>query len=217
VGAVSAERPNAPGYLIALEGPDGSGKSTQARMLVDHLRSNTTAGREVVLTREPGGTHVGERMREVVLDPANTQLADETEVLLYATARAQHVAEVIEPALRRGAIVVTDRFVDSSLAYQGVGRGMPDAVQVINDFATRGVRPDLTVILDLPADEGLARIARGQDRLEAQSADFHGRVRRGFLDLASREPTRYAVIDATADPETVHERVRDVVDKAVQL
>ena len=111
-----------------------------------------------MLTREPGGTHVGEQLREIVLDPANTHLADETEVLLYATARAQHVAEVIEPALRRGAIVVTDRFVDSSLAYQGVGRGMAEAVRAINGFATRGLLPDITVVLDVAAGDGLNRI-----------------------------------------------------------
>ncbi len=215
VGAVSADRPNAPGFLVALEGPDGSGKSTQARLLADHLRS-TAPGREVVLTREPGGTHVGEQLREIVLDPTNTHLADETEVLLYATARAQHVAEVIEPALRRGAIVVTDRFVDSSLAYQGVGRGMAEAVRAINGFATRGLLPDITVVLDVAAGDGLNRIVGGQDRLEAQSADFHSRVRRAFLDLAAREPGRYAVIDAAADPGTVHDLVRAVVEKAMQ-
>ncbi|MET0741060.1 MAG: dTMP kinase [Candidatus Nanopelagicales bacterium] len=212
---MSVDRDNAPGFLVALEGPDGGGKSTQARMLADHLRSSQP-GREVVLTREPGGTHVGEQLREIVLDPANTHVADETEVLLYATARAQHVAEVIEPALRRGAIVVTDRFVDSSLAYQGAGRGMAEAVRAINAFATRGVLPDVTVVLDLTPDEGLARLTSDQDRLEAQSAHFHARVREAFLDLAGREPARYAVIDASADMHAVQDAVRNVVEKAFQ-
>jgi dTMP kinase len=201
------------GVFIALEGGEGAGKTTQARLLAIWLRDQ---GYDVVTTREPGATKIGMRLRAVLLDTAHRGLSARAETLLYAADRAEHVSSVILPALERGAVVVTDRYVDSSLAYQGAGRNQPTAeVAKLNQWATGGLMPDLTVLLDMPPANGLGRRARSADRLEAEPLDFHERVRRGFLSLASAGPDRYLVLDASQPPEDVsraiQERVRDML------
>jgi len=194
------------GWFVAFEGGEGAGKSTQARLLADALRER---GREVVVTREPGATDVGRRLREMLLDPASS-LAPRAEALLYAADRAQHVAEVIEPALKAGRVVVTDRFAASSLAYQGGGRELTaDDVRRLSEFAAAGRWPDRTVLLDLDPRVGLARAGRigAPDRLEAEATEFHERVRAAFLELARTGGDAWLVLDATAPPEAVHAKV----------
>lgn len=196
-----------PGVFVVLEGGEGAGKSTQAERLADWLRAQ---GRTVVVTREPGGTPVGERLRALLLDPASRGLSARAEALLYAADRAQHVARVVRPALERGAVVVSDRYADSSVAYQGSGRALPPGdVERLSRWATDGLVPDLTVVLDVPPAVGLRRAGSEPDRLEAEPEDFHERVRRAFLALAGTAPERYLVVDATADPEAVAVQIRD--------
>lgn len=182
------------GLFITFEGPDGSGKSTQAHFLAQNLQEE---GYSVLLTREPGGTALGEAVRGILLGK-DLQMSNETEALLYAAARAQHVEEKIKPALEQGKIVICDRFVDSSLAYQGYGLGLPlEELKKINSFAARGLRPNLTFLLDLEPERGLARarIERGQmDRIEERALEFHSKVRHGFLDLAKQERERFCVL-----------------------
>ena len=205
------------GRLIAFEGGEGAGKSTQARLLAIWLREQ---GYDVVSTHEPGATKVGMRLRALLLDTAHTGLSPRAETLMYAADRAEHVASVIRPALERGAIVVTDRYVDSSLAYQGAGRRLlAKDVADLNQWATGGLQPDLTILLDLSPAAGLGRRERSADRLEAEPAEFHQRVRAGFLALADAEPQRYLVLDATrpvADlSREIHDRVRDLLPDPV--
>jgi dTMP kinase len=198
--------PSYAGLFLALEGGEGAGKSTQAKLLVDWLQAS---GREVVLTREPGATAVGQRIRAVLLDPMTGGISSRAEAMLYAADRAQHVAQVILPALERGAVVVTDRYVDSSLAYQGAGRELElSEVARLSRWATGGLRPDLTLLLDVDPAVGLARIAGAPDRIESESLTFHQRVRQGFLDLAAAEPDRYLVVSASDPAAAVHEKVR---------
>ncbi len=200
-----------PGRFFAFEGGEGTGKTTQLRILADALAGR---GYEVVVTYEPGDSPVGAQLRRLLLDPA-TVVTAQTEALLYAADRAEHVAHVVMPALTRGAIVLTDRYIDSSIAYQGFGRGL-DVEEVIRTsrWATGGLLPHLTLVLDLPAEDGLRR-ARGRsgraDRLEAEAIDFHERVRAGFLQLAKAEPGRYGVIDASGAPDQVADAVRAAV------
>lgn len=198
----------AKGLFITLEGVEGCGKTTQIVRLAEFLRSR---GREVVCTREPGGTPIAERIRGLLLDPEHTAMSATTELLLYAAARAQHVDELIRPALEAGKDVISDRFADSTTAYQGAGRGLsPEAVMPLHETATRGVWPDLTMVLDLPAEEGLRRAANtgASDRLEREPLDFHQRVREEFLRLAQREPGRVKVVDASRSPEEVAAEIR---------
>ncbi len=203
------------GVFIVFEGGEGAGKSTQ----IQHLAAVLTAqGREVIVTREPGATEVGSRIRRMVLETNTGQsgpaLAPRAEALLYAADRAHHVSTVVRPALLRGAIVISDRYVDSSLAYQGAGRSLAvDEVQWLSAWATGGLKPHLVVLLDIDPSVGLARAQlRGSpDRLERESIDFHERVRQGFLDLALAEPNRYLVLDATKDEKELAEAVRDRV------
>jgi dTMP kinase len=192
--------------FVAFEGGEGVGKSTQIRLAAEWLRS---VGREVLETREPGGTPLGAELRRLVLDP-DGQVSPRAEALLYAADRAQHVEQVIAPALAAGAVVLTDRYVDSTLAYQGAGRGLDDA-RVVTEWATGGLTPQLTVLLDLDPELGLARAgARGvrPDRLESADLAFHHAVRDGFRALAAAEPARYLVLDATGSPEAVAAAVR---------
>lgn len=197
------------GVFIALEGGEGAGKSTQSAAVAAYL---TGRGHEVVMTREPGGTAAAEAIRAVLLDPANTGLDDRAEALLFAAARADHVARVIRPALDRGAVVVTDRFVDSSIAYQGIGRDLGrDRVADLSVWATGGLLPDLTVVLDIDPAIGLSRVDR-PDRLEAEPLEWHRRVRQAFVDLAARAPDRYLVVAADQPVEAIAARVAARVD-----
>jgi dTMP kinase len=183
-----------PGRFIALEGGDGCGKSTQARLLAEALGAR--------LTREPGGTPAGERMREIVLDPSTGDLDLRSEVLLYAASRAEHVAKVIRPALEAGEDVVCDRFVSSSLAYQGYGRRLPvDEVAYVNDWGTGGLRPDLTILVDVSEAVAAERLGTELDRLEAVGDGFHERVAEGYRALAEQEG--WAVVDGSGTIEDV--------------
>jgi dTMP kinase len=191
------------GLFITFEGGDGSGKSTQSRLLTDWL---TSAGHTVVLSREPGGTDLGTELREIVLHRRGF-IAPRAEALLYAADRAHNIATKVRPAMERGEIVIQDRYLDSSVAYQGAGRVL-DATEVreISLWATEGLLPDLTVLLDLSAEDGRERIAATRDtydRLEAEADDFHERVRQGFLDLAAAEPSRFLVLAATEPIEVI--------------
>jgi dTMP kinase len=208
-----------PGVLIAFEGGEGSGKTTQARLVAIWLRE---LGYDVVTTHEPGATKIGMRLRALLLDTAHTGMSPRAEALMYAADRAEHVASVIAPALARGAIVITDRYVDSSLAYQGAGRDLPvDEIARLNRWATGGRTPDLTILLDMDPMAGLSRRARSADRLEAEPADFHLRVRAGFQALARAEPARYLVLDAARPPgqitRDIQERIRDLLPDPVPL
>jgi dTMP kinase len=206
VDAALSEQADQRGLLLAFEGGEGAGKSTQARLLAIWLREN---GYDVLATHEPGATKVGMRLRALLLDTAHTGLSPWSEVMMYAADRAEHVSSVIEPALARGTIVVTDRYVDSTLAYQGGGRQLPlNAIRRVNELATGGLVPDLTFLLDLPPAEGLGRRARSADRLEAEPEQFHERVRATFLALARAEPDRYVVLDATVDPTQLSKAVQ---------
>ena len=205
----AAGRPRGHGLLIAFEGGEGAGKSTQARLLAIWLREN---GYDVLATHEPGATKIGMRLRALLLDTAHTGLSPWAEVMMYAADRAEHVASVISPALARGTIVVTDRYVDSTLAYQGGGRQLPfTAIRRVNELATGGLVPDLTFLLDLPPTAGLGRRASSADRLEAEPEEFHDRVRDAFLGLAKDDPDRYVVLDATLEPSQISRAVQAAV------
>jgi len=198
------------GLFITLEGPEGSGKTTQTRLLANWLAE---AGYDVLTTREPGGTRIGDVVRTLLLDPAYAGIRPETEFLLFSAARAQIVGEVIRPHLKKGGIVVCDRFADSSLAYQGYGRQLDqDAVRVITAFATGGLLPDLTLCLDLLVVEGFRRKHDGglgsPDRLEQEQLEFHERVRQGYLALARAEPDRWVIVDAARATEEVQKEIR---------
>jgi dTMP kinase len=216
--ALSVEAAGRPrGLFVAFEGGEGAGKSTQVRLLCEWL---TARGRPARATFEPGGTPAGAAVRAIVLDRAHTGLSPRAEALLYAADRAQHAHAVLRPALEAGEVVVTDRYVDSSLAYQGAGRTIGlDDVAAISRWATQGLRPDLTVLLDLPPQTGLAR-ARGRavaDRLESESLEFHQRVRDTFRALAAAEPGRYLVLDATRAVDEVAAEVRDRVAALLEV
>ncbi len=197
------------GLFVCFEGGEGSGKSTQSRLLREHLEQQ---GREVVLTFEPGDTPVGAELRRIVLSPETGALSDRTEVLLYAADKAEHVDTVVLPALERGAVVVTDRYVDSTLAYQGAGRTLPvgDVAHVAR-WATGDLRPHLTVVLDLEPAAGLGRF-EGRDRIEGESLEFHQRVRQAFLDMAAEDPEHYLVLDARAAVEEIAGAIRERVE-----
>ncbi len=211
------------GWFIAFEGGDGTGKSTQARELADWLR--TDQGHDVVLTREPGATAVGVRLREILLG-LGEGVGPRAEALLFAADRAHHVDSLVRPALRRGAVVITDRYVDSSIAYQGSGRSLDvDQIDYISRWATGGLVPDLIVLLDVPPEISRVRRANdpgrgGADKLESQPDAFHARVREAFLELAQRDPGRYLVLDGS-DPreeiqQAIRSRVRDIVRDLAQ-
>jgi dTMP kinase len=196
------------GLFIALEGGDGAGKSTQARLLADAL---TEAGFDVVLTREPGGTPAAEAIRAIVLSPEYAGLDPRAEALLFAAARSEHVHRLIRPALERGAIVITDRYVDSSIAYQGVARGLGvDVIAEINLWATQDTLPDLTVLLDVDASTGLDRVT-DPNRLEDEPAEFHHAVVEAFRTRAAADQDRYLVIPASNAPEAIAAQILDRV------
>lgn len=187
----------APGLFIAFEGGDGAGKSTQAALLAQAV---SDAGRTVLRTREPGGTPVGEKLRSLVLDHGQGEIGPRCEALIFAASRAAHATQVIEPAVARGEIVITDRYIDSSIAYQGAGRGLgAGEVQQLNEWATAGLWPELTVLLDVSPADGRSRRTAGaaaEDRMESEPDHFHAIIRQAFLDLAAARPERYLVLPA---------------------
>jgi dTMP kinase len=197
------------GVFVCFEGGEGAGKSTQSRLLRDWLEER---GHTVLLTFEPGDTEVGQALRRIVLSPETGELSHRTEALLYAADKAEHVDTVVLPALARGEVVITDRYVDSSLAYQGAGRDLLVAdVERVNRWATGDLRPHLTVVLDLAPEAGLGRFTE-RDRIEGESVEFHQRVRQGFLDLAAADPDHYLVLDARAPVEEIAAAIRTRVE-----
>lgn len=202
--------------FISLEGPEGSGKTTQLRLLQAHLEAQ---GVRVLLTREPGGTAIGDQVRAVLHDLRNQEMLPHTEVLLYAASRAQLVGQVIRPALAAGIVVLCDRFAESTFAYQGYGRGLDlTALQQLTEFATGGLRPDRVIYLDLPVTVGLQRKQLAHEReqaewtrMDSQEVAFHERVRNGYLTMAAQEPQRWCVIDAQQPVEVVQEEIRRCV------
>lgn len=201
---------NRPGRLISFEGSEGSGKSTQITRLAEHFQK---AGRDVVSTREPGGTEIGEQIRNIIVhNSKGDEMCAETELLLFTAARAQLVREVIAPALLRGAIVLSDRFLDSSTVYQGIGRNLAaDPVAQINRFAVGDVIPDLTIVIDVPEEVSLARLKTRAsdlpDRMERENVDFYRKVREGYLVLAKGMPERFIVVDGTRSADAVQKKI----------
>jgi dTMP kinase len=199
------------GFFIAFEGGDGAGKSTQVNLLAAALQGK----REVVVTREPGGSDVAEHIREVLLNP-NHRIDGMTEALLFAAARADHVSKVIRPALEQNRVVICDRFVDSSIAYQGVARKLGiEMVRELNQIATNDLMPDLTIVLDVPTDAGLAR-AQEPNRMENEGADFHEIVKDAFIELAKQEPARYLVVAANQSREAIAEIILQEVSERLK-
>ncbi|MFP5299385.1 MAG: dTMP kinase, partial [Actinomycetota bacterium] len=195
------------GFFVVFEGGEGAGKSTQIEAFTRWLQDQ---GEQVVQTREPGGTEIGAKIRLILLDPAIDEMDERTEALLYAADRAQHVSEVIKPSLDEGKIVVSDRFVDSSLAYQGLARGLGlDRIYRLSEWATGGLLPDIVFYLKLDPGEGLRRVGDDRDRIEKEDGDFHLRVGAAYLELARRYPGRFVVLDASKDPEEVK---KDVIE-----
>lgn len=195
------------GLFISVEGTDGAGKSTQIELLLNYLKDK---GCDYVFTREPGGTYIGEKIRNIILDNDNEGMAAETEALLYAASRAQHVREKIIPAVNAGKTVICDRYVDSSIVYQGIGRKIGiQAVKAVNDFAIGGFMPDLTLLFDLSAEESVKRrqSAGSLDRIEKESLDFHKSIYDGYIALAESNPDRIKRIDASKTVEEVHREV----------
>jgi dTMP kinase len=195
------------GLFVCFEGGEGAGKSTQASLLAEALSE-----REVVLTREPGGTTTGQRIREILLDPSTGSLDHRAEALLYAADKSEHLRAVILPALERGAVVICDRYVDSTLAYQGAGRDLdPKDLEWVVRWSTNDLRPHLTVLLDVAPSEGLGRFEE-RDRIEAEGPEFHARVRAGFLALAEQDPSHYLVLDARRDRTELAAEIRERVE-----
>jgi dTMP kinase len=195
------------GIFISMEGPDGSGKSTQIEKIKSYLEGE---GYEVVVTREPGGTAISEAVREIILNRDYTEMGYMTEALLYASARAQLVSEVIKPAIESGKAVISDRFIDSSAVYQGIARGLGvENIYKINEYATQGIMPDVTFLLDLPAKVGIGRKKEQKelDRMELESIEFHERVAQGYRDLAKLAPERIYTVDAAENIEMVSESI----------
>src|SRR5580704_14031423 len=210
----------ASGHFLTFEGMDGCGKTTQLRLLAQHLREN---GREVVETVEPGGTEIGRQIRRILLDPANTAIQPRTELLLYFASRAQNVDEVIRPALEAGNIVLCDRFTDSTLVYQGCGRGLEASVVMdLDRIACRGLRPQTTVLIDIDLETSLSRAKRrnerygqSESRIDDESAAFHEDVRKGYLALAAAEPARFMAIDGRAAIGDVARHIREALQGRV--
>lgn len=204
-----------PALFVTFEGPEGCGKTTQVRLLAERLRAR---GYDVLTTREPGGTRIGDQIRAILLDPAHTEMVPAAEILLFSAARAQIVHEVILPHLQRGGIVLCDRFADSTLAYQGYGHGLDlDVLRVITTFATAGLTPDVTFYLDIPVVEGLRRKAQAGraewNRMEQRELAYHQRVQDGYRRLIAAEPARWVVIDASKSIEEIHLQVVQEVER----
>ena len=201
------------GFLVSLEGPEGAGKTSVLGALIPILEDR---GVEVLTTREPGGVLIGEKIREVILDPSHTEMDPKTELLLYIASRRQHLVEKVLPALAAGKLVIMDRFIDSSVAYQGFGRGLDiEAIDWLNEFATDGLKPDLTLYFDIEVEEGLARIAANSDReinrLDMEGLDLHRKVRQGYLSLLEKEANRIVKIDASLPLDQVIENTQELL------
>lgn len=194
------------GLFITFEGIEGCGKSTQAKLLAEYLRNQ---GKVVFLTREPGGPKISEEIRKILLSTKNNEMLPETEVLLYMASRSQHTGEWIIPALKQGKVIISDRYYDSTFAYQGAARKIErKLIDIITGFATFGLKPDITFLVDLPAEEGLSRISyKNADRLEKESLEFHQKVRKGFLEIAKIEKNRYIIIDGRDSVEKIHKEI----------
>jgi dTMP kinase len=211
------------GIFITFEGVEGCGKSTQVRLLVEALHK---AGRPVYVTREPGGTPIGEAIRGILLDSANEAMCKETEILLYAAARAQHVAEIIRPKLAEGVVVISDRYADATTAYQGAARGFsPQQLSALHQLATDNLQPHLTIVLDVPVADGLSRVlqrsvdagTRAYDRLESESVDFHERVRAAYLQIAKDNAERVRVVNGTRAVAEIHDDIFNLVKTILPL
>lgn len=199
------------GYFISFEGVDGAGKSTQIKRLKEYFEKNNY---QVVLTREPGGTKIGEKIRNLILDPENNEMTAMTEAMLYAASRAQHVEEVIKPAIDAGKVVISDRFIDSSIAYQGYGRGLGDCVNIINSYAVGQYMPDITFLMDVRPNVSTERIdGRQKDRIELEKQEFHDIVYDGYRQLAKQFPDRIITIDASESIEAI----ADIIKKQTQI
>lgn len=208
------------GIFITFEGVEGCGKTTQIQMLA---RALVLPGRELLLTREPGGTPIGEKIRTVLLDAGHGAMSPLAELLLYGAARNQHVRELLRPALEREAVVLCDRYADATTAYQGAARRItPEVIAEVHRVTTEGLWPDLTIVLDLPPEAGLARArarnaedvaAIGQDRFEREEMEFHERVRAGYLEIARREPGRIVVVDGAREAEAIHQDILRIVQR----
>lgn len=200
------------GFFIAFEGGEGAGKSTHSKRLAEYL---TSLGHDVIVTREPGGTGTAEKIRNVLLDPEVTDLPNQAEALLFAAARADHAWNKIRPALERGAIVICDRYIDSSAAYQGGGRGLGVGfVREISEWATGTLLPDFTIYMEVPLEDSGNRM-EGEDRMEIQSRDFHRKVHETFVEIAATNPRPHAVIDATQPKDDVAAEIRRIIDSAL--
>jgi len=204
------------GILITFEGPEGGGKSLQIKKLGEYLKNK---GFRVLTLREPGQTKIGEKIRQILLDPKNKNLVLQAEALLFEASRAQLVEEIIKPALAAGKIVLLDRFFDSTTAYQGYGRGLPvEKIEMLNDFTTGGLQPDLTILLDLEVEEGLKRREKSgkKDRIDEEDLKFHRRVRKGYLKMAANEPERWRIVDASRSPEEVFKEIKKAVEEELK-
>ena len=198
------------GLFITFEGPDGCGKTTQMNLLAQYFEKK---GKKVVLTREPGGKGLGEKVREILLN-YNGEVSDRCESFLFLADRAQNIDIIVKPAVEKGEIVLCDRHIDSTVAYQGYGRGLDlNEINILNNLATGGKKPDLTLVFDVDVETSMKRVGKEKDRMESAGIDFHNRVRNGYLELAKQEPTRINVLDATKTIEEIHEKVIEIIEK----
>lgn len=198
------------GLFITFEGPDGCGKTTQMKLLAEYLEEK---GEEVVLTREPGGKGLGEKVREILLN-YDGEVSDRCESFLFLADRAQNIDIIVNPAVKAGKIVLCDRHIDSTVAYQGYGRGLDiERINMLNNLATNGKKPDLTFVFDVDVETSMKRVGKEKDRMESAGIDFHNRVRQGYLELAKQEPNRIKVIDATKSIEEIHDEVINILKK----
>lgn len=196
------------GLFITFEGPDGCGKTTQMKLLAEYFEKK---GKEVVLTREPGGKGLGEKVREILLN-YDSEVSDRCESFLFLADRAQNIDIIVNPAVKEGKIVLCDRHIDSTVAYQGYGRGLNiDRINMLNNLATNGKKPDLTLVFDVDVETSMKRVGKEKDRMESAGIDFHNRVRKGYLELAKQEPKRIKVLDATKSIEEIHKDVINIL------
>lgn len=196
------------GLFITFEGPDGCGKTTQMKLLAEYFTKN---GKEVVLTREPGGKGLGEKVRDILLN-YDGEVSDRCESFLFLADRAQNIDIIVNPAVKQGKIVLCDRHIDSTVAYQGYGRGLDiERINMLNNLATNGKKPDLTFVFDVDVETSMKRVGKEKDRMESAGVEFHNRVRQGYLELAKQEPQRIKVIDATKSIEEIHKKVVSLI------